>query len=119
MVKIYLKNSEENQKLVGKASKKFNIKEEDIVLAASDKFLFSDVFLLAIANKKLYLKSTDSKKIQAFDTSDVIGVIVENKVDLNLYFKDGHFVNLTSIMSVSKGAQNVLKTLNDCISENK
>lgn len=119
MVKIYLKDEEGNQSILRKASRRFNLKEEDIEFASGDRFLFTTVFLFAIAHKKIYLKSTDDKKPEVFNIKDVNGVVIENKVDLNLYLKSGRLINLTSIISATKGAQSVLMKFNDAIKANR
>lgn len=113
MVKLYTKKENSKEKPGILASKKFNLKLEDIEFAIADKFLFSTLFILAISNKKAYLFSEDNKKPEVFDSRDIEKIVIEKKTDLNLFIKGGRVVNLTSVVGASPKVVNFIKHINE------
>lgn len=110
MIRTYTKDNKEELKLLSKASKKFDLNENEIDLVSTDRFLFLSVYLLAISKKKLYLLTSDSKKVEVFDTKEIENLKIDNKVDLKLYLRNGRKINLTSVVYAKKGDVKSLKT---------
>ena len=98
MFKLILKGDENAEKAFAKASKKFELNIDEIQLVSYDQFLWSLIYMIAIANKKLYVFSTDSKKPEEFNMSDYKELLIDKKVDLNLYLRSGRVINLTSVV---------------------
>ena len=111
MFKLFLKGDENNQKAFLKASKKFDLNLEEIQLVSYDNFLASLIFMIAVANKKLYLFSTDNKKPEQFNMSEIKELLIDKKTDLNLYLKNGRVINLTSVVGVKPKVVRTYKEL--------
>ena len=113
MFKLFLKDDENNEKAFLKASKKFELNVEDIQLVSYDNFLASLIFMIAIANKKLYVFSADNKKPEQFEMSDFKELLIDKKTDLNLYLKSGRVINLTYVVGAKPKVVRTYKELAD------
>ena len=112
MVKVISKENIDN-KLVEGVCKKLRLEAKEFDLVAFDKFLVSYIFLLAVANKKVYVYCSDNKKnILEFDIRDFDNISIQNKLDLNLYLKTGKVVNLTSVVGVKPKVMSLVSILN-------
>ena len=102
-----------NSKLVQSTAKKLRLDIKDFDLVAYDRFFASYIFLLAVANKKVYVYCSDSKKnILEFAIRDFDNISIQNKLDLNLYLKSGKVINLTSVVGVKPKVMSFVSTLN-------
>ena len=115
MFKVYLKDQDQGSKAFNKAAKRFNLKAETIQLVSSDSFLGATIYLLAISAGNLYVFSTGSKQPEMFKLSDFEQIIIENKTDLNLIFKGGRIINLTSVVGVKTSVSKLVEKLNESI----
>ena len=113
MLSVFIKEDEGFKSKFEIVAKKFDIDKEDIRLVFFDKFLFSYVFLAAVANKKLYLFSTDNKKPEQFNMSDLKEIRIDKKTDLNLYLRTGRVINLTSVVGVKPKVLRTFKRLTE------
>lgn len=111
MVKIYKKGDEEFESKFEVAVKKFGLNFDEIELVFFDKFLFSYIFLAAVANRNLYLISTDNKKPEQISISEIKELLIDKKTDLNLYLKNGRVINLTSVVGVKPKVVRTYKEL--------
>ena len=102
-----------------KISKKLKLDFKEFDLISYDKFLFAYLFVLAIKDKRVYLFSSDNKKVEEFSTNEISQVLIDKKTDLNLYLKSGRVINLTSLVGVKPKVMNLVKELNSEINRLK
>ena len=112
MLKVISKENIDS-KLVEGVSKKLRLETKEFDLVAFDKFLVSYIFLLAVANKKVYVYCSDNKKnIAEFDIREFDNISIQKKVDLNLYLNSGKVINLTSVVGVKPKVMALVSSLN-------
>ena len=102
-----------------KISKKLKVQIKDFDLISYDRFLFAYLFVLAVKDKRVYLFSSDNKKIEEFSVSDINQVLIDKKTDLNLYLKGGKVINLTSVVGVKPKVMNLVRAFNEALNNLK
>ena len=112
MLKVINKDNKDI-KVIEKISKKLKLEHKDYDLISYDKFLISYIFVLAIKDKTVYLLSSDKNGTETFDIKEVDKVLIDKKTDLNLFFKGGRVVNLTSVVGVKPKVKALVTTLNN------
>lgn len=112
-----INTKEGNEAIFLKASKKFELKEEDIKVVSFDKFMFSFVYFMALTDGKMYLLSTYNKKPDIFSLREVESIAVDKKTDLNLYLKNGRIMNLTSVVGIKPKVKAQITALNNEINK--
>ena len=113
MFKLFIKGDENFEKAFTKAGKKFELDVNNIKLVSYDNFLASLIYMIAIADKKLYVFSTDNKKPEQFNMSDLKEIRIDKKTDLNLYLRTGRVINLTSVVGVKPKVLRTFKRLTE------
>ena len=113
MFKLFLQGDENYEKAFLKASKKFELDTNEIKLVSYDSFLTSLIYMIAVANKKLYVFSTDNKKPEQFNLLDLKEIRIDKKTDLNLYLRTGRVINLTSVVGVKPKVLRTFKRLTE------
>ena len=112
MLKVINKENKDSN-IIEKISKRLKLEHKNYDLVAYDKFLFAYLFILAVRDKRVYLFSSDNKKVEEFSTSDINQVLIDKKTDLNLYLKGGRVINLTSVVGVKPKVMNLVRDLNN------
>ena len=110
----FFKKEEIDNKLTEAVSKKLRLDTKEFDLVAYDKFFGSFIFLLAVSNKKVHVYSSDDKKnILEFNISEFDNISIQKKIDMNLYLKNGKFINLTTAVGVKPKVVNQVRALNE------
>lgn len=113
MFKFFKKEDIDN-KLAEAVSKKLHLESKEYDLVAFDKFFGSFIFLLAISNKKGHVYSSDDKKnILEINISEFDNISIQKKIDMNLYLRNGKFINLTTVVGVKPKVVNQVRALNE------